>query len=172
MEGAFDLAEREEIAMALALYHGFSKVLIALGLEPEPGTMSTTELPTPDTKAAFATLEEGFVTAEAAVDAACAAHTDKAAPALLAAVRARVSTLIGGTAKAVSAVHGMQDPHPAMAAWIDLAEMFVVDIHAVDDHMFAAAADPVGAELTTSLFVAMALADGRARLAVAGLPLP
>lgn len=35
-----------ELSMALALFHGFSKMLIVLGLEPE--SMSTLVLPTPD----------------------------------------------------------------------------------------------------------------------------
>jgi alkylhydroperoxidase family enzyme len=39
-------AQVVELTMALALFHGFSKMLIVLGLEPE--TMATTVLPTPD----------------------------------------------------------------------------------------------------------------------------
>ena len=35
-----------EVALGLALFHGFSKMLIALGLEPEE--MTTVVLPTPD----------------------------------------------------------------------------------------------------------------------------
>lgn len=35
-----------ELALGLALFHGFSKMLIALGLEPE--VMDTVVLPTPD----------------------------------------------------------------------------------------------------------------------------
>lgn len=41
----FDAAQRTEIGVGLALFHGFSKALIALGCEPEE--MATTELPTP-----------------------------------------------------------------------------------------------------------------------------
>lgn len=37
-----------ECTLALALFLGFAKMLIALGAEPAPGTMGTTVLPTPD----------------------------------------------------------------------------------------------------------------------------
>ena len=38
-----------ELAMGISLFHGFSKLMITLGLEPE--TMDTTILPTPGTAA-------------------------------------------------------------------------------------------------------------------------
>lgn len=44
-EEQFDPAQQTEIGVGLALFHGFSKVLIALGCEPDE--MATTELPTP-----------------------------------------------------------------------------------------------------------------------------
>lgn len=43
----FDPAEREELGIAMALFHGFSKLLISLGCEPEE--MDTTVLATPGT---------------------------------------------------------------------------------------------------------------------------
>ena len=43
--GQFDEAERVELAGGLALFHGFSKMLIVLGLEPEQ--MPTTKRPVP-----------------------------------------------------------------------------------------------------------------------------
>jgi alkylhydroperoxidase family enzyme len=46
----FSDAELVELGVGLALFHGFSKMLIALGLEPE--SMDTTLLPTPDIPAA------------------------------------------------------------------------------------------------------------------------
>ncbi len=46
----FSASEQEELGVGLALFHGFSKVLIALGCEPEE--MAVTELPTPGTPAA------------------------------------------------------------------------------------------------------------------------
>lgn len=45
MVGHFDEAERVELAGGLALFHGFSKMLILLGLEPEQ--MPTTMRPVP-----------------------------------------------------------------------------------------------------------------------------
>ncbi len=44
-DGEFGPAEQTEVGVGLALFHGFSKVLIALGCEPEE--MAVTELPTP-----------------------------------------------------------------------------------------------------------------------------
>lgn len=39
-----------ELAVGMSLFHGFSKLMIALGCEPEQ--MDTTELPTPDVRRA------------------------------------------------------------------------------------------------------------------------
>ena len=44
-EREFGGVEQTEIGVGLALFHGFSKVLIALGCEPDE--MAVTELPTP-----------------------------------------------------------------------------------------------------------------------------
>ncbi len=44
-ESEFSPEQQTEIGVGLALFHGFSKVLIALGCEPEE--MAVTELPTP-----------------------------------------------------------------------------------------------------------------------------
>ncbi len=44
-EAQFTASEQDELGVGLALFHGFSKVLIALGCEPEE--MAVTELPTP-----------------------------------------------------------------------------------------------------------------------------
>jgi hypothetical protein len=43
---AYSEAEAVELALGLSLFHGFSKMLIVLGLEPE--SMDTTVMPTPD----------------------------------------------------------------------------------------------------------------------------
>lgn len=45
MADHFDEAQRVELACGLALFHGFSKMLIVLGLEP--AEMETTVRPTP-----------------------------------------------------------------------------------------------------------------------------
>ena len=49
VDAEFDDDEQIEIGVGLALFHGFSKVLIALGCEPEE--MAVTELPTPGSTA-------------------------------------------------------------------------------------------------------------------------
>ena len=46
LRAEFSDEELVELGIGLALFHGFSKMLIALGLEPEH--MDTTVLPTPD----------------------------------------------------------------------------------------------------------------------------
>ena len=46
LRGEFPDPELVELGLGLALFHGFSKMLIALGLEPDQ--MDTTVLPTPD----------------------------------------------------------------------------------------------------------------------------
>lgn len=43
-----DRTETSELTLALALFHGLSRVLISLGMEPEQ--MDTTEVPTPGTR--------------------------------------------------------------------------------------------------------------------------
>lgn len=46
LHAEFDDAELAELATGIALFHGFSKLLITLGLEPEE--MATTVVRTPD----------------------------------------------------------------------------------------------------------------------------
>jgi alkylhydroperoxidase family enzyme len=46
LQAEFDDAQIAELGIGLALFHGFSKVLIASGAEPDQ--MDTTVLPTPD----------------------------------------------------------------------------------------------------------------------------
>jgi len=46
LAGEFTPAELAELALGVSLFHGFSKMLIVLGLEPEE--MATTVAPTPD----------------------------------------------------------------------------------------------------------------------------
>ena len=45
----FSPTEQDELGVGLSLFHGFSKVLIALGCEPDE--MAVTELPTPGSPA-------------------------------------------------------------------------------------------------------------------------
>lgn len=45
----FSASEQDELGVGLSLFHGFSKVLIALGCEPDE--MAVTELPTPGARA-------------------------------------------------------------------------------------------------------------------------
>lgn len=47
----FTPAELTELALGVGLFIGMSKVLVTLGLEPEPGTMPVTVVPTPGSAA-------------------------------------------------------------------------------------------------------------------------
>lgn len=128
-------------------------MLIALGVEPEPGAMATTELATPDTTAVVPSLDAGLAAADAAVEQAVGDHRG-----VLDAVRSRIDTLLGDSAGTGPA------PDPAWQPWVDVAELFVIDVHGIDDDLFAAAAALVGPSVTAAIFVGMALADARARL--------
>jgi hypothetical protein len=150
----FSAAEQDELVIGLGLFHGFSKVLIGLGLEPD--IMSTTELPTPDTADVIADLNAGFASAEAAVERAVGEHRP-----VLDAMRSRVTELITG----VSAGAADGTSGPEMQPWIDVAELFVIDIHALDDATFARAASTVDPSITAALFVGLALADAKERIA-------
>jgi len=47
MRREFDGGQRVELGVAVAMFMGFAKMLITLGLEPEPGTMPVAVMPTP-----------------------------------------------------------------------------------------------------------------------------
>jgi hypothetical protein len=145
-DGGFDDAQRAELVMGLGLFHGFSKALIALGCEPEPGTMGTTELQTPDTTRPWSSIDDGFAALESAISDAVPAD-------VLALATARVRTLLG-----------VETLPPGRSGPIaDLADLFVVDAHAIDDALVDAVVGEIGAATTVGLFIALATADASAR---------
>ena len=172
----FDAKDRTELALGLGLFHGFSKLLIGMGLEPEQ--MDTTVLPTPR-----------FTTAVPDVDlsdrhaALLADHPDLAKRwtnvwqtiatfdggldhGLIEACRARIATLIGvdwATTPAF-AVATLVDPVLADLA-IEMSELFVIDIRAITAVHLDKVAALAGQAGLTHLFITMAVADGIYRVA-------
>ena len=145
--------EAFEIAVGLGLFHGFSKVLICLGVEPEPATMEVTELATPDTADPCTDLRLGLDRLSNACDAALGAQ-----PELLAAARIRVRQLLGVEEGSRA------NPHP----FLDLVELYVIDVHAITDQVFASATVDLEPAEVTTLLVALAHADATARLERSG----
>ena len=148
--------ERFELAVGLGLFHGFSKVLIALGVEPEPGTMATTEIPTPDTDAPIGSLRGGLDAIDATIEDAVGLGDRDA----LDAARRRVCTLLGAS--------GVSDGPVQLPGVSDLAELFVIDVHAITDAQFASVAESLGPAPMVALLIGLAVADCRARLTRSG----
>jgi hypothetical protein len=176
----FDAKDRTELALAVGLFHGFSKLLIGMGLEPQQ--MDTTVLPTPQ-----------FTTAVPDVDvsdrhaALLADHPDLARRwmhvwqaiatfeggvdhGVIERCRVRIATLIGvdWAAPAPATLPGA-DIDPALANLADLAvemaELFVIDIRAITVVHRDSVVALVGMAGLTHLFVTMAMADGIYRIA-------
>ena len=123
----FDAAQCFELCIGLALFHAFSKVMIVLGLEPEPGSMPVTELATPDTDRPEDSLGAGLERLGTSCVAAAGRYGD-----LLDLARLRIGQLLGVR-------DGLRLPCPGREAFLDLVELFVVDVHAVTDDLFATA---------------------------------
>jgi len=165
LEQQFSPAELTELALGLGLFHGFSKVLIGLGLEPE--AMDTTVYPTPD----FATgaPEIGLDDPHVALLAECPElaarwaltyqalwETAALEPALLDTVRSRVAELLGvGWAPAADPADG-----PAVEPVLGVAELFVTDVRGIDTDQIDQLRELVGEAGTIQLFVGLALWDG------------
>lgn len=172
----FSPGEQTELALGLGLFHGFSKMLILLGLEP--AEMDTTVLPTPPlpTDAAPAWSDD----AHSALLAACPdlaarwAHLFAALgddppvqPAVLEAVRARMAQLIGATDfTAAAVVADPATPPELLRAAIGMGELFVIDVRAVTDADVADLTECVGSAGVVHLATAMAVWDGIYRVAV------
>lgn len=170
----FTPEEQTELALGLGLFHGFSKMLIVLGLEP--ARMDTTVLPTPalptdplpdlDHNAHTALLADrpdlaarwGHLFAGLTQDAPVPAEA-------LAAARRRMAGLLGaGWVEPVGEVHQPGDDlHRDV---VGLAELFVVDVRSVTDDDIAALTERLGTEGVVHLTTALAVWDGIYRLAV------
>jgi hypothetical protein len=172
----FDAMQRAELALGIGLFHGFSKLLIGMGLEPEQ--MDTTVLPTPRFTTAVPDLDLSDRHAALLID-----HPDLAKRwanvwqtiatydagldlGLIEACRARIATLIGvGWATTPALVIGtMVDPALADLA-IEMSELFVIDIRAITAVHLDKVTALAGKAGLTHLFITMAVADGIYRIA-------
>lgn len=137
----FDAGEWTELALGLGLFHGFSKMLIALGLEPDQ--MDTTVLPTPQATGAEVPAPDfdDPVVAQLAARADLAAPWQHMArsldtlpdvdPDLLAVARRRLAELIGVAELAGAPEAGsVADEHHGLV--VELAELFAIDVRAID----------------------------------------
>ncbi len=166
----FDPAELTELALGLGLFHGFSKMLIALGLEPD--AMDTTVLPTP--------APTSEVVAEAGPDrrasvlepnpdlharwlvmADALRSLDGVPAACLDLIDARVGTLVGASwGAAVSPADELEE------LVVGLTEAFLLDVRAIDADHISALRDRCGDTGVVQTVMALAVADGIARTAV------
>ena len=166
----FDAAELVELGLGLGLFHGFSKMLIALGLEPDE--MDTTVLPTPAPLGIDA--PGGGTDPRAAVLAprpdlrarwehmATQLATLAALPAsAVAAIDTRAAALLG--APWGGAVAADDDLHRLV---VELTELFLIDVRAIGPGHIAALRDAVGDAGVVQAIMAMAVSDGIARTTV------
>jgi hypothetical protein len=163
----FTAAQVDELTLGLGLFHGFSKVLIALGCEPEPGSMSTTELPTPDATEPWPTLADGrralleAIAAAVPIDVRTVAHE-------------RLNAVLGADAASnpeLAADSPAGDLDAALAGDIrDVVDLFVVDAHAISDEHVEALNRQLGPSVTVGLFIGLAVWDTLARTSRAMTP--
>ena len=172
----FDVAEQVELGVGLGLFHGFSKMLIALGVEP--GRMDTMVLETPLVRGAeappapagdryvalfgprtdLANRWHAMRLALTAVDALDSRVLDAA--------RARVATLLGSDLGSMRH-HPNPDDAAAHMLAVEIAELFIVDVRqlatgtAVDRFR-----DMWGEAALAQLVMTLAIFDGIYRYAV------
>jgi hypothetical protein len=172
----FDAKERTELALGLGLFHGFSKLLIGMGLEPEQ--MDTTVLPTPrfttavpevdlsDRHAALLTDHPDLARRWANVWQTIATFDGGLDRGLIEACRARIATLIDVEWATTPAfvIGTMVDPVLADLA-IEMSELFVIDIRAITAVHLDKVTALAGQAGLAHLFITMAVADGIYRVA-------
>lgn len=166
----FDPASHIELGLGLGLFHGFSKMLIALGLEPDD--MDTTVLDTP----APLGIDAGPPNADPHLDLlearpdlgsrwAAMASQLRALPGLPEtaheAARLRLATLYGVDAPPATTT---LERSPASAAAIDCAERFALDIRSLGPEQLATIRDAVGFDSAViELVMTLAVYDGMYR---------
>lgn len=173
----FDVTARTELGLAIALFCGFSKMLIVLGLEPagpmDPLVVTTPEIPEGVDVSALPTepRRDDPHVAMLADHPRLAALWQHMVVALdeqewlpgdvLETCRNRVATLHGVD----WAVTDAAATGPLVDACVAVAEMFAVDVHAVTDEMADRVSELVGPEGLTTLAAALAIWEGFYRLA-------
>lgn len=170
VDAAFDPGELVELGLGLGLFHGFSKMLIALGLEPDQ--MDTTVLPTPAPLGLEAVGGGTDPRAEVLAPRPdlrarwehMAAQLDSlnALPAsAVAAIDKRAAALLGAPWGA--AVEADDDLHRLI---VELTELFLIDVRSIDRSRIDALAAAVGDAGVVQAVMAMAVSDGIARTTV------
>lgn len=170
----FDAGEWTELALGLGLFHGFSKMLIALGLEPEE--MDTTVLPTPQASGAdvpSADLDDPVVALLAPRPdlaapwqhmARCLDALPGVDPGLLAVARRRLAELIGVAELAAAPAAGVaDDEHRDLV--VELAELFAIDVRAIDASRRDALRQALGEAGLVGHIMNLAVYDGIWRVA-------
>jgi hypothetical protein len=173
----FDAGEWTELALGLGLFHGFSKMLIALGLEPDE--MDTTVLPTPEATGADVPPPDF----DDPVVALLAPRSDLAAPwqhmarcldtlpgvdpGLLAVARRRLAELIGVAelAAAPGAQHASITDGDPQRIVVELAELFAIDVRAIDASRRDALRQALGEAGLVGHIMNLAVYDGMWRVA-------
>lgn len=170
----FVTAERIELGVGLGLFHGFSKMLIALGLEPDE--MATTVLPTPEAlglDVAAPDWDDPHVALMRGRDDLAARWQHMASQlADVAALprpvheraRHRLADLYGITWAGRG--EDVVPPDDVIAAAVDeAAELFAIDVRALDAAVLARLRDAVGADGLVPLIMTLAVYDGIYRYA-------
>ena len=166
---AFDTEELVELALGLGLFHGFSKMLIALGREPDE--METTILDTPAPVSPTVSGGESDPRAEVLrrrgdlrerwlVMAGSLHGLPGLSDEHRTLIDRRVATLVGAPWAAPIAP---QDDVEALVA--ELAELFVIDVRALTPDRLRALGDAAGEDAVVPVIFELAVADGIARCA-------
>jgi hypothetical protein len=170
----FTPAELTELALGLGLFHGFSKVLIGLQLEPDG--METTVYPTPgyETPTPELTSDDAHVRVLAASPALAARwsltyealwRSGNIDPAMLEVCRERVAQLLG--IEWAETRFGTELPTEAdLDALLTLSELFVIDARAIEPELVATLRSDLGEAGLMTLMVGLALWDGIYRVAL------
>ena len=171
----FDVAQQIELGVGLGLFHGFSKMLIALGVEPEDMDTTVRETPlatgaqpprAPATDCYVALFGQRSDLADRwyamTVDLSAAKALDIA---VLDAARARVATLIGSELGATRD-HPDSDDVAAQAMAIEIAELFVIDVRQLaTGSVIGDFRDMLGEAALVQLIMTLAIFDGIYRYA-------
>lgn len=176
LDGQFDAEEQTELGLGIALFHGFSKMLIALGYEPDE--MDTTIVPTPEPLGrnpapepptadphrrlleARPELADRWVAMVQTLWTTLGPHAAAAE-----AARARLAQLFGVSWAADA--DGQLERDPLANAAIEMAELFAMDVRAITQEHRRRLADQTDAGTLVQLVMVLAIYDGIYRLAAA-----
>lgn len=170
LDATFSDAELTELALGLGLFHGFSKMLIALGLEPEG--MATTVLPTPSPPSTevppipdWSDRHTAWLRARPDLAARWADMARKLEglpegdAGAVAVARRRIAELLGVDAPAPD-TRATSVGAPAASAVRELAELFVIDVRAIEPVHMQRVTDALGRPALMQIVMALAVYDG------------